>query len=63
MKKIFPRHSPGRIKNFAGFELAGLSKGGQKIRQCSEAWAKAVKLLVELASLQVSHLREQFLRS
>eukprot|EP00048_Salpingoeca_helianthica_P014674 m.222933 g.222933 ORF g.222933 m.222933 type:complete len:246 (+) comp16135_c0_seq1:59-796(+) len=37
-----------------GFELAGLSKGGQKIRQCSEAWAKAVKLLVELASLQTS---------
>lgn len=36
-----------------GFELAGLSKGGQKIRQCAEAWTKAVKLLVELASLQV----------
>lgn len=37
-----------------GFELAGLAKGGQKIRQCADAWSKCVKLLVELASLQTS---------
>eukprot|EP00052_Salpingoeca_macrocollata_P022197 m.192485 g.192485 ORF g.192485 m.192485 type:complete len:252 (+) comp21742_c1_seq1:62-817(+) len=36
----------------SGFELAGLSRGGQKIRQCGEMWQKAIKLLVDLASLQ-----------
>ena len=47
---------------FAGFELAGLAKGGQKIRQCAEAWAKCVKLLVELASLQVWSTKLRMMR-
>jgi V-type H+-transporting ATPase subunit D len=47
---------PAARLTLPGFELTGLAKGGQKIRQCAEAWTKAVKLLVELASLQVLFL-------
>ena len=36
-----------------GYELTGLSRGGQQVSKCQEVYAKAVKLLVELASLQV----------
>ena len=36
-----------------GYELTGLSRGGQQVGKCQEVYAKAVKLLVELASLQV----------
>ncbi|EGD78328.1 V-type proton ATPase subunit D [Salpingoeca rosetta] len=38
----------------SGFELTGLSRGGQEIQRCKETWDKAVELLVELASLQTS---------
>lgn len=36
------------------YELTGLSRGGKQIQNCKAMWAKAVKLLVELASLQTS---------
>lgn len=36
------------------YELTGLSRGGQQVSKCSEVYAKAVKLLVELASLQTA---------
>jgi hypothetical protein len=39
---------------FTGYELTGLSRGGQQVSKCQEVYGKAVKLLVELASLQVS---------
>lgn len=42
------------IDGSAGHELTGLSRGGQKIASCKTTWAKAVELLVELASLQTS---------
>lgn len=35
------------------FELTGLGRGGQQIQKCKETYAKAVEILVELASLQV----------
>lgn len=41
------------ISLFSGYELTGLSRGGQQVSKCQEVYAKAVKLLVELASLQV----------
>ncbi len=37
-----------------GNELAGLSRGGQQIQKSREQWAKAVSILVSLASLQVN---------
>lgn len=36
------------------YELTGLSGGGQQIDKLKKAYAKAVKLLVDLASLQTS---------
>ncbi|EDO41280.1 predicted protein, partial [Nematostella vectensis] len=36
------------------YELTGLSRGGQQLSKCQEVYGKAVKLLVELASLQTS---------
>ncbi|KAK3730360.1 hypothetical protein QZH41_014836 [Actinostola sp. cb2023] len=36
------------------YELTGLSRGGQQVSKCQEVYGKAVKLLVELASLQTS---------
>ena len=36
------------------YELTGLSRGGQQVNNCKEVFAKAVTLLVELASLQVN---------
>lgn len=41
------------VSLLSGYELTGLSRGGQQVSKCSEVYAKAVKLLVELASLQV----------
>lgn len=38
------------------FNLTGLSRGGQQVQRCRETYVKAVGTLVELASLQVSHL-------
>ena len=35
------------------YELTGLSRGGQQVSKCKEVFGQAVKLLVELASLQV----------
>ena len=40
---------------FAAYELTGLSRGGQQVNNCSQTFNKAVKLLVELASLQVRY--------
>ena len=34
--------------------MVGLSRGGQQVGKCKEVFGKAVKLLVDLASLQVS---------
>jgi len=36
------------------YELTGLSRGGQLVNNCASTFNKAVKLLVELASLQTS---------
>ncbi len=38
----------------AGYELTGLSRGGQQIDKLKKNYAKAVELLVKLASLQTS---------
>ena len=40
----------------AAYELTGLARGGQQIQGCKEVYGKAINLLVELASLQVSLL-------
>lgn len=48
--------TPHRISLLEGYELTGLSRGGQQVGKCQEVYAKAVKLLVELASLQVRYL-------
>lgn len=37
-----------------GQELTGLGKGGEQIRKCRESYAKALKALVDIASLQTS---------
>lgn len=37
-----------------GYELTGLSRGGQQIDKLKKNYQKAVQLLVELASLQTS---------
>lgn len=37
----------------SAYGLTGLSRGGQQVGKCKEVFGKAVKLLVELASLQV----------
>ena len=37
----------------SAYGLTGLSRGGQQVSKCKEVFGKAVKLLVELASLQV----------
>lgn len=39
------------------YGLTGLSRGGQQVSKCKEVFGKAVKLLVELASLQVGMLK------
>ncbi|XP_065919196.1 V-type proton ATPase subunit D-like [Dysidea avara] len=36
------------------YELTGLSRGGQQVQKCKEIFGKAIKLLVDLASLQTS---------
>ena len=36
------------------FSLTGLARGGQQVAKCKEMFGKAVKLLVELATLQTS---------
>lgn len=36
------------------YELTGLSRGGQQVGKCKEVFGKAVRLMVSLASLQVS---------
>lgn len=35
-------------------ELTGLSRGGEKIKDCKEQWLKCIKVLIVLASLQTS---------
>jgi V-type H+-transporting ATPase subunit D len=37
-----------------GYELTGLSRGGQQIDRLKKNYARAIQLLVELASLQTS---------
>ena len=39
-----------------GYELTGLSRGGQQIDKLKKNYAHAVQLLVELASLQTSFI-------
>lgn len=36
------------------YAMIGLSRGGQQVGKCKEVFSKAVLLLVQLASLQVS---------
>lgn len=38
---------------YPAYGLFGLARGGQQVSKCKEVFGKAVKLLVELASLQV----------
>lgn len=38
---------------FSGYELTGLARGGEQLAKLKRNYAKAVELLVELASLQV----------
>ena len=40
--------------DLSGYELTGLSRGGQQIDRLKKNYAKAIELLVELASLQTS---------
>ncbi|XP_031554086.1 V-type proton ATPase subunit D-like [Actinia tenebrosa] len=49
---IFEAHSDGTNS----YELTGLSRGGQQVSKCQEVYGKAVKLLVELASLQTAFI-------
>lgn len=42
--------------HFIEFSLTGLSRGGQQVAKARDTYTKAVKTLVELASLQVSNL-------
>lgn len=37
-----------------GYELTGLSRGGQQIDRLKKNYARAIQLLVELASLQTA---------
>ena len=39
---------------FLVYAMVGLSRGGQQVGKCKEVFGKAVELLVQLASLQVS---------
>lgn len=39
---------------YIDFSLTGLARGGQQVAKCKEMFGKAVELLVELASLQVT---------
>ncbi|GAA5826299.1 hypothetical protein JCM10212_002839, partial [Sporobolomyces blumeae] len=41
-------------QNGGGLNLTGLGRGGQQITKCRETFAKAVEVLVELASLQTA---------
>ena len=45
------------IDIYPAYGLTGLSRGGQQVSKCKEVFGKAVKLLVELASLQVGMLK------
>lgn len=38
---------------FPGYELTGLARGGEQLSRLKRNYARAVELLVELASLQV----------
>lgn len=42
----------------SGYELTGLARGGEQLAKLKRNYAKAVELLVELASLQVCCNRE-----
>eukprot|EP00128_Syssomonas_multiformis_P015492 Colp12_sorted_trinity150504_noHs@819 len=47
---VFEHYTTGE----AGFEMTGLSRGGQQIQNCRKMYIKAIELLVALASLQTS---------
>jgi V-type H+-transporting ATPase subunit D len=38
------------------YELTGLSRGGQQVSKCKEMFGKAVKLMVDLATMQTSFI-------
>ncbi|KAJ3193314.1 H(+)-transporting V1 sector ATPase subunit D [Dinochytrium kinnereticum] len=38
----------------SAFELTGLGRGGQQVQKCKDTYAKAVEVLVQLASLQTA---------
>ena len=45
---LFPSRLP------PAYELTGLSRGGQQVSKCKEMFGKAVKLMVDLATMQAS---------
>ena len=47
-------HSHVMVVFLPDYAMVGLSRGGQQVGKCKEVFGKAVQLLVELASLQVS---------
>ena len=49
---VFEHYSDGSD----AFQLTGLSRGGQQVARCKEFYAKAVSLMVDLASLQTSFI-------
>ena len=50
----FLSHVLRLVSFFPAYGLTGLARGGQQLTRCKEVFGKVVKLLVELASLQVS---------
>jgi len=44
------------VEGSASQELTGLSKGGQQIHKCKDAYQKALEALIELASLQTAFI-------
>lgn len=47
---------------FSGYELTGLARGGEQLSRLKRNYARAVELLVELASLQVGGTVTNILR-
>lgn len=48
---------------FLGYELTGLARGGEQLSRLKRNYARAVELLVELASLQVGAMSQIYLSS
>lgn len=55
-------HGIPSILSLLGYELTGLARGGEQLSRLKRNYAKAVELLVELASLQVGGTLSMFIR-